>query len=453
MRQLEGVPMSESIEGFFEELRRRGLGEDSFEDTLRKAQDTKLYDIIEECNSLLPIVHPSDDNSFRYVANASLSGEPTPCASWECRSRNLDAAARFAALFSDTVYIRNPFEKHIRHARQETSDDVDHSIALDDLRAVWMVRPLLEEGIFAFANGDIHLCEEHYQEAGIDEWMKKARQVAELLEAEYADRSQIIVSRFEQNDYRVNVTGPEDIIEHGSLSSIWQTVPKDIEKALQGSDQYILSKEQAKQFGWYSRKTEAQLADLFVQNWYSRAYGCSYVTDRSRDIYVAELINTANHAPSAKALIEGIAHSVPIVMNVPLEKVVALRRSEEDAFNVYRDALLSVLKEVDLQDSNQIRTAVADAVLPGINQIRHRITKARRILKEGLREDLVLGAGFITVGLFSGLLGDLGQALAALGGAKYAMSILGKVNALFREPEVARDDKWYFLWKLENEGK
>ena len=65
----------------------------------------------------------------------------------------------------------------------------------------------------------------------------------------------------------------------------------------------------------------------------------------------------------------------------------------------------------------------------------------------------MFGAGFVTVGLFGGLITkDVAHVVAALGGYKAVEGILGKVNQLQLEPKEARESKLYFLWKARHEA-
>lgn len=49
-------------------------------------------------------------NPFSFLANSSLSGAANPCFHPLCRLARAKALGRFAALYADTVLIRDPFE-------------------------------------------------------------------------------------------------------------------------------------------------------------------------------------------------------------------------------------------------------------------------------------------------------------------------------------------------------
>lgn len=440
--------MSEDVMEFFDALRSAGLSESSLEATVRATEAHRLQATIERCNELIPTPKPAEDARFQFIANTSLSGGPLPCTRWECRRGNLDAAARFAALFAECVYIRNPFEAHLFAEPSE----MGKVRLIGDLRAMWLARPLIEAGLFSFAKTDIHLCMSCYAEnrTNITDWENRAEEISLMLEEDYARDTSMTVERVSPTTFLVTVWGPETLIPHGSSARLVQSIPDEIAGKVGSDGPYRLTAEEAVASGFHQRSIANQLCDLFTQGWYSHAYGCSYVTNHSLDLHIAELFNKATGSQSAEALIQGMAHAVPVVLNAPLDRLVALRRADEASFSVYRDAMSRILSDSTLVGAAEVREAVQDLLVPELNELRHRIRNSRRALLDGLREELVFGAGFVAVGLTSGIVSkDIAQILAALGGIKYTGGILGKVNQLLREPEPARASKWHFLWKLE----
>ncbi len=99
-----------------------------------------------------------------------------------------------------------------------------------------------------------------------------------------------------------------------------------------------------------------------------------------------------------------------------------------------------------------LRKAFNDTVRPELNNIELTIKNSRKLLWGSLAKDLIFGTGFITVGLFSGLLPpNIGEIVAALGGFNFVSGSLDKISKLVQEPSEIRNNKYYFLWKVKRQ--
>jgi hypothetical protein len=193
------------------------------------------------------------------------------------------------------------------------------------------------------------------------------------------------------------------------------------------------------------------LDDVLLHNWYSNRYGCNYLTAREIDLNLISNINDENTNGASLALSKAFGHSLPMIENISIDGLLKLRTEEAEAFHVYRDALSKGLETAGCTDGKLYQQIFDDIVRPEVNKIDSTIKNSRKLLKESIRQDIVFGAGFVSVGLFSGILPpNIGQILAALGGFKYVSGLLDKTNQLFKEPPHIRDNKYYFLWKVQN---
>jgi hypothetical protein len=155
-------------------------------------------------------------------------------------------------------------------------------------------------------------------------------------------------------------------------------------------------------------------------------------------------------APQQFSLASDLSHSLPVIRNATISSLVELRQKEGEAFQVYRNTISKVMAEVMGSDRTCVVGNFADLVRPEIDQIENTIKKSRKMIKLSVGEDLILGAGFASLGLFSGILpANIGEIIGALGGFHYASGVLRKLNQLRMESPEARDNKLYFLWKAE----
>jgi hypothetical protein len=61
-----------------------------------------------------------------------------------------------------------------------------------------------------------------------------------------------------------------------------------------------------------------------------------------------------------------------------------------------------------------------------------------------------VSAGFVSIGVFSGILPhNVSDLLTALGGFKFISSLKDKVSDLTQESESTTNNKFYFLWKAQ----
>jgi hypothetical protein len=140
---------------------------------------------------------------------------------------------------------------------------------------------------------------------------------------------------------------------------------------------------------------------------------------------------------------------------LPFADLVRLRRDEGEVFQVYRDAVARVLREVTPKDGRRVRQAFEDTVLPELNKIDAVVRNAQRKLRRSLTIDLLSGVGAVTIGLFSGILTPAaGALLAGLGGTGFVGKALRDLEALRSEPkESVRDNPYYFLWKARDHAR
>lgn len=198
------------------------------------------------------------------------------------------------------------------------------------------------------------------------------------------------------------------------------------------------------------RLTQPIVDDLLMQNLYA-IQGFHYLTDREIDFEVLAAVNDPVTTENSHALLSGLSHTVPLIRDATISSLVKLRCNEGEAFRVYRDKLNNVLRDLQSESTlteARVRQAFQNAIEPELNKMDRVVRENKRLLIGQLRQDMVFGAGAVSVGLFSGLLpSTVGQVFAALGGFKIVTGMLEKTNELVKEPSDVRKNSCYFLWK------
>ncbi len=145
---------------------------------------------------------------------------------------------------------------------------------------------------------------------------------------------------------------------------------------------------------------------------------------------------------------------MPIIPNADLSSLVDLRDAEQEAFAVYRDALSEAMSAGEHCDITNLRSAFDDLVRPELNKLDYAIKNSRRKLKLKVGQDLIYGTAFVGLGLFGGFLpSNIGEIIGALGGYHYTTDLGQKMKQLLSEPEVVRENKFYFYWKAREMSK
>src|SRR5439155_21931290 len=128
--------------------------------------------------------------------------------------------------------------------------------------------------------------------------------------------------------------------------------------------------------------------------------------------------------------------------------LVALRQKDGAAFQVYRDSVSRVLRELTSRDAKKARQAFQDVVLPHLSDIDLALSNAKKVARRKIATNVAIGTGLVAVGLTTGLLPpNVGQIIASLGGLQAGANALQGMIELLAEPEAVRQNKYYFLWK------
>lgn len=139
---------------------------------------------------------------------------------------------------------------------------------------------------------------------------------------------------------------------------------------------------------------------------------------------------------------------LPVVDGLPVKELLALRESENDAFEGFRDSLTEAIKEGLVGPEGAVEDVDAladelrgDLIDPALHRIQRRLRAAEGLLRKNYRYNIAL-AGLATIcGIFTSP--DIATAVAAV-----AMTGTGVVEAQFasEKRDIALDNM-YFLWK------
>lgn len=408
-----------------------------------------------ETMALISRYHFKSDNkkneNFSFIANSSLSGGTHPCSHPACRQNRLKQLSSFASLYADEVYIQDPFESIILSEPQEIRE-IERQELMAGICNYLYLKPLIEKGIVKYAHNMISLCEHHNEKLAkplSQQIEKKENKLYELIHEYLIDKCSIVLNGNENTGLFLEVSGPEDFIDHGkTFLHLYDPIPKHIRSCLKKKLPYNLSKKEIINENILSIIITPILRDLSKQEWHSAFNGTSYLCDNKTQIRIASQINNKAYVANSSAFENGMQHLLPAIYSDDSKYIVDLREKEPEAFAVYRDKLNSMIHEAKSWNEQEVTAIFRDQVLPEINLIEKKIKDWKSNIRETFKEKVIFGTGAVTVGLYAGLLPpNIGQIIAAVGGGSAIATALMDYNKTSKEKQEARKNDFYFLWQ------
>jgi hypothetical protein len=426
---------------FFGLLDERRILPENVQEKVFRLSRSKLQKLALALAEAVPIDHRQAQSPFDFVANSPLSGAPTPCLDPDCRIRHVDDLSRFAALYADRTLVRNPFETYV-HGFSEDDFDLRYQIQ-GDIAVALKLRPLIEKGLVGFAGSRIHYCcdcqdrmekEGHLPRRTIQE----ARELlTELLleqlefEIEIDDAGPIVRTSGQPLDHAL--AGSVDISALKSGVDIKNgPIPKDHPAARYIAESIAID----------------VVDDIGEKNFCSIEYGSRYLTDREFDTVAMSLVSSSEERGLAAELRSTFSHFLPVPTTRDLSALVKLREEEGEAFRVYRDALNKALAEAS-KNRGRLSELYNEVVAPELNLVDKAVHNSRKLAIRDAIQTIGIATGLIAIGVGAGLLPpNIVQILGAAGGGKAVHSIVQGIAAGVSGGKIARDNKYYFLWRF-----
>lgn len=418
---------------FFDFLDRRGLTPERMTDTVRSWNLTDMEAFIFDFNDYLPRLDGHRlSGVFDFQATYEMSGGSWPCAEVTCRIRKADQLARFAALYADRVIVQSPVPRRPpRHFNSWVKQQV-----VEDLRLIYHFEPLLRADLMFFAPELPGLCTDCLNRAlGLETSLESTTR--DIIRP-YLDN---VVTEIEQDPdhpgfVRIRQSGPEKLFEHKERIELRKGTVVD-QTGYSIEDDVV-------------DYLQPVIRDIVSQHFTTLLNGGNFLANRELH---SDLIHALNQTPSqisrSSFLVDPLAHQLPYVSGVDLAKLVHLRRSEGESFELYRQAVSTALKAVPHIEDRHMGELFDDQIRPELAKIDLTLKNARKFLYGSIALDVVTLAGFLSLGLLSGLLPyDLEKVASAIGGFKCLTDLKSKVDQLRRESINLSQNKFYFLWKV-----
>jgi len=293
-----------------------------------------LQNTADELCMVSPFLWKPVRNPFSFLASSSLSGAVNTCFDPSCRISRAKALGRFAALYADTVLIRDPFEGILN---EEDSDKLrlDFAITLEVLESL---RAEIEAGVVLFAPTDFPLCEDG---------LKKFSQVELAIKEQVFNASdQIIEHVIEQLEVNVvskaendciSIRGTEEFDSHSKISIF----NLDVRSRLGNGQKLTKDEVRGVVQRWI---LDPSLIDLQYRHIISWLYDVKYLTDRPVDADLLRVLgeNAGLRPPQLSAQAN---HPLPFVDGLDTKTLLKLRQDDGEAFQVYRDRVRALFEK------------------------------------------------------------------------------------------------------------
>jgi len=428
------------MQAVFEYLARRGLTPQNAANRIGRWQPRTFYKFLIDVDTIVRESWSPISSPFSFVANSQLSGGVHPCGSPMCRMRRADRLARFAVLYGDQVTIQNPVHEIGYFARNDF--DWGRSLLVGSLFVLWHLKPVIDAGLVAITNPATRFCEQHMPDLVRS---GKLKQIESELRRQFAAHAKIEPDSVPD---AYSIDAPEYLLEHGGTVLHLSPEAGNGRNRRQGVSAGV------------KRTIINDLVgrivnDILHQQVLGTYYDLQYVTDREADFLALGRVNDPALQTLNRALMEGIAHSVPTLEQLPLRDLLRIRRQEGEVFAVYRDKLAGLLRDATPKDRKRIRQAFEHTVLPALDSIDALVGNEQKRLKRSATTDLFCGLAAVSVCVFTGVLvPNVVQVISGLGGAHYLKESLRQfLDAKAKPEEQVRNEPYYFLWKAREHAR
>ncbi len=438
------------LEDLFESLELLGLTPKNSYNLISTIKNDKLSESIHILDNIIKSQNEElrvESSMFNFIANEDLSGGSNYCASLNCRLKKAYEMANFSALYADTILIMNPFEKYLS---TNNFNDITKKNIANDIIVIWSYMPLITKGIVRFAQTEHFFCEDCFKKISINKYSdyeKKIENSYKFLQKEYIEKVDMYYVN-EDNSNFIELKGPEELVEHGSMYIYFGKLPKQLKKYSYKKGKYKLDKDILKKTNLLNYLPDIIIQDFEFQDWYCKNFDFSYLTNREIDINLINHTNDIDMNEINRKIYDCISHQLPIMSNVDIKDILKIRENDGDVFKLYRDNVKKLIRELP-NNSSQIKEAFSDVVQPEIDKINISLNESQKSILKNATKNIIITSGIIGIGLYAGILpNDIKELMIAAGGCGLVQAGLSSSTDFITKPNTLRENPYYFLWKV-----
>jgi hypothetical protein len=423
----------------------------------------QLSDIGAQAASLTRVEYlPHELGSMTHSATLSLGGGTKPCVDVDCRLRRVDQLAQFAAFYSDRVYIHNFLSNHEHqpHSGYIPSLEKRRNTLLDDLEVLLRLRPLIEAGLIVPVSGTEEACPLCVARGafGADADRRLLRERKQLAKRFF--RELTIALQRSKRRWKLICRVSEELSEHGNTVVSYDAppepldqMPRILQRALDG-EVVPLSRRVSHKLNRHEAFASDIFSSVVFEMTVSQILHTSYLSEAALPIQILSAVSGDRDLARRNSILHKYLTSmVPFLGDASPAAIVRLRQREEESFLTYRQALNKAIDDVRAQRANlkesDARAIYSDVVAPGLARLDRAVRAAKRDLLKELGRSVIVWAGAITFGIYTGLLpAELLGAAKALGLTKILADIGQTAAKLASTRDAIKKEDHYFLWRV-----
>jgi hypothetical protein len=429
---------------------------------LLSLKSKEIFDLARELSKPTQIIPQSTsvDTRLSHSASFSLAGAAEECSVMNCRLEKLDSLLRFAALYSDTVYIQNYFSDY------QHTEDYDEILLRDNfignILCLLKAKPLIDKGLVKIYAFEGHMCADCIG----DKIVKNEKHSGKKIQAAYKETIKEITSTLSMQAFcdgeyfTLNISAPDDVIEHGGVV-LTQKFPFDFfaesktlfKKVLKG-EVVELSKSLIQKSGFGEFTANKIIENITYEAFLNSTLKTTFVTNRSSHIkFLSKISNNALQEDRNRIAGKYLQAIVPVAAEVDIEDIVKLRSRERDSFIRFRGALNKAIDEYYNRKKSftekEAKELYHDIIAPEISGLENKMKKASKdLINDSLRSAVGI-VGSISFGMYSGILPPNWMAIAKTAGLlKFGGDFIKGIMSLGDGRNEIKTEDYYFLWKL-----
>lgn len=398
---------------------------------------------------------PREIDPFSFIASRSLRGGE--CGAYACRMQKLDLLGRYAALYANRVilplYMSDPEKlSNEKAAAREVSE-----AALALLR----LRPLIDAGlVFPVVMVSFHCVH-------TKEWCETmthlVHDVADHAAKDLQDEFRLMYQLPEMSPTgrsTIYLDGPEDFVDHGSVVQLFDEGKEWRQKSWRYDREGKVELRGQRKVAALEYLFNAIAEDTTFYLAYGRNRNARYLTNRAGEAFLLDwLTQDEEVAASSAAMNAYLAHSLPLVGDLPLSKLLKMRREEREPFERYRLAIQQVLTEVAGKkkriSKKEVKEMFRERIEPELTKMKAELYQERRRQVRRIVGGVGSLAASIALGAFGGIVPVMLGKAAALTTGIIGSGLVGKaaLSSCEHGASVKEKNDFYFLLRLMKEAK
>lgn len=436
-----GLISAESVERFFDEREFRDVGdvqEELWAALAPEAADSK----------------PSAVDPFNFVASASMRGD-SGCGNPECRLHKVTLLARYAALYTDKTIVPLPLG-----TRHQNEFDIRY-LLMGTVLCIQRLRPLVEAGIVTFVRQELPYCDVHLH-AALPELLGTTKIALHLYSKNKARFKITVEPPEDEKDTWPSFTirGPSDFLEHGRILTSLYEVPNWLDGWRDLKRKTPLSRTALDKSRLVEMIFKDIAMDVAIEQALGLRYDAKYLTNLPGEALVLSRLNEEDgyFEHCRNVLCAELAHTIPLLQDLPLSTVLKVRAGEREAFLQYRAAIGKIAGDYIRQRKNvgkrEAREIYSDILLPEILKLNSEAKAVRRASLKRAAAKTLIAAGAVGIGVFGGFLPpQMAELVKAVGGISLLRELGEAFASIEKNPLQIRNNNFYFLLRLVQEAE